>query len=55
MLIDQRKNICYTYPYDVKKYQDKQEFINNSNKYFVIKKICYESYKYCFLVRNTKY
>ena len=40
--------------YDVKKYDDKQEFINDSKKHFAIENRYLESYKYGFLVRNAK-
>jgi len=46
--------VGYAFLYDVKKYEDKQEFINDSKKHFSIENRYLESYKYGFLVRNAK-
>ena len=41
--------LCSAFLYDVKKYDDKQQFINDSKKHFAIENTFEEDYKYVFL------
>jgi predicted transcriptional regulator len=40
--------------YDVKQYNNKEEFNKDRDKHFSIVSKYFEGYKYCFLIRNAK-